>query len=192
MSYEFVLRIGTFLLFIGRIVYWFVTEVQANKEKPKLRTLTISALIKRGITSGFIVLILLQLLGLSLFQFAPQIYLQSFGFLLVVVSIWISINARITLGTNWTHAAEYQIKQNHSLVTSGIYRHIRHPIYTGMWLSYIGAELVVRSYVVLPFFLLVFAGYLQAKAEEKILLRQFGKQYAAYMKKTKRFIPYLF
>ncbi|MBI5452967.1 isoprenylcysteine carboxylmethyltransferase family protein [Candidatus Gottesmanbacteria bacterium] len=105
----------------------------------------------------------------------------------------ISVSARRVLGTNWAHAAEYQIKKDHELVTSGIYKYIRNPIYTGLVIAITGAELVAKSYLFIFFALFGFwVAYIQAKREEKILQEHFGKEYSDYMKKSKTLIPFIF
>lgn len=80
-----------------------------------------------------------------------------------------------------------------TLVTSGVYRYIRHPLYSSLFLlawgiffkspSWLGAFLVITAS------LFVFA---TARADERECTQFFGAAYREYMKKTKRFIPYLF
>lgn len=136
---------------------------------------------------------LAQLLGWNLFQFQQNIAVQSIGFFLASVGVIISMRARKTLGANWTQSSEYQIKKEQELVTSGVYRYIRHPIYLGIFLSFVGAELIAHSYLAIFFaFLLFFTSYRQGKKEESILKIHLGKEYEDYMKETKMFFPYIF
>jgi protein-S-isoprenylcysteine O-methyltransferase Ste14 len=114
------------------------------------------------------------------------------GFIFVCIGVGISIRARIDLGHNWAHAAEYQIKKDHELVTNGIYHAIRHPIYVGLLLALTGAALVAQSYTALIFFVIGGIGaYIQAKKEETILNDHFGSKYKTYMKKSYMFIPHV-
>ncbi len=79
------------------------------------------------------------------------------------------------------------------LVTSGIYRYIRHPLYSSLLLlawgiffklpSLLGGILVVTATVFLVF---------TAKADEAECVQFFGAQYQEYMKRTKMFLPFLF
>jgi len=111
---------------------------------------------------------------------------------LVVIGISATMLARRSLGTNWAHAAEYQIRKNHILVRSGVYNYIRHPLYAGMFLAIVGAEIVAGSYLFIPaFFLEILWGWNQAKKEEKILIGQFGDEYIRYMSETKMFLPFV-
>jgi len=79
------------------------------------------------------------------------------------------------------------------LVTSGIYRYIRHPLYASLLLlgwgiffklpSLVGGALAVIASVCL---------FLTARADEAECVRFFGPQYEAYMKTTRRFVPFVF
>ena len=79
------------------------------------------------------------------------------------------------------------------LVTSGIYKYIRHPLYSSLLLlawgiffklpSLIGSGLVIVTTIFL---------FATAKADESECIQFFGAEYQDYMKQTKRFIPFLF
>jgi protein-S-isoprenylcysteine O-methyltransferase Ste14 len=80
-----------------------------------------------------------------------------------------------------------------NLVAQGAYRYIRHPMYASLILLGLGALLKNISLgTILLAFVNIFALYLTAKADEKEMLNRFGGEYAAYMKKTKIFIPFIF
>jgi protein-S-isoprenylcysteine O-methyltransferase Ste14 len=79
-----------------------------------------------------------------------------------------------------------------SLVTTGIYRYIRHPLYSSLLLLAWGTFFKLPS--LMAGALLLAASvclYLTARADEAECLRYFGESYQEYMKKTKRFIPYV-
>jgi protein-S-isoprenylcysteine O-methyltransferase Ste14 len=180
----------TLLLFIVWKVYWWVTEKQAEQEKPADKQ--INHKLERDVLGVGMIIVVLQLLGFELLPFDFP-YVSLGGFVLVVIGIVISINARRVLGANWAHAADYQIKKDHTLITKGVYGFIRHPIYTGLLFASVGAELVVESYLFLFVLLfMVFWSYSRGKREEKILEAHFGKAYADYKKRTKMLIPFLF
>lgn len=183
-------RIATIVLFALWQLYWWVTARKADREKPKTIRLTGAAVIvKYGLHYVVYAGLLVQLLGVQILPFPSDS--QRIGFFLVLAGMAISMSARKTLGTNWEHAAEYQIKQKQVLITQGIYAYIRNPIYTGLTIALIGAELVARSYLFLFAFLGFFVAYRQAKLEEKILEKHFGKEYTAYKKRTKMLIPFV-
>lgn len=76
------------------------------------------------------------------------------------------------------------------LVTEGIYRWIRHPMYTSFTLSFTASFLTSTSWVVgalgFVYSLLILN---RANAEEKMLLESLGDEYQAYMKHSGRFLP---
>ena len=183
-------RITTIILFGVWQLYWWVTAKKAEREKPKTVRLTTSAVIlKYWVHYLLYAGLLLQLLGVSILPFTYDS--QRIGFFLVLLGMAMSMSARKTLGTNWEHAAEYQIKHKQVLVTNGIYAYIRNPIYTGLTVALIGAELVAKSYLFLFAILGFVVAYRQAKLEEKILEEHFGKEYTDYKKRTKRLIPFV-
>jgi protein-S-isoprenylcysteine O-methyltransferase Ste14 len=80
-----------------------------------------------------------------------------------------------------------------SLVTSGIYHYIRHPLYSSLLFLTWGIFFKGLSW---PGFLLALAATLfliaTARADEAECIRFFGAPYQAYMKRSKRFVPFLF
>lgn len=86
-----------------------------------------------------------------------------------------------------------QIAEDHKVVEKGPYRLVRHPSYTGVLITFVGLGLAVQSSGALLLLLVVFSvsfGY-RMRVEERTLLTELGQNYANYMKRTKRLIPYL-
>jgi protein-S-isoprenylcysteine O-methyltransferase Ste14 len=86
-----------------------------------------------------------------------------------------------------------QIAEDHKVVDKGPYRLVRHPSYTGVLITFIGLGLAVQSWGALLLLLVVFSvsfGY-RMRVEERTLLSELGHDYASYMKRTRRLIPYL-
>lgn len=192
-SLNLTLRFLTLLLFILRGFYWMATAYKADQYKPKIviRFVFWTRMMRIIYDIPFIV-IGIQLLGVKIIPFPHSSAIQIGGFLLVAGGVAISVLARYQLGANWTHAAEYQIKKDHDLITTGIYRYVRHPIYLGLFLSCVGAELVVESYLVFVFLCSLYVAFVQGKKEEALLVKHFGKEYEVYMRKTKMFVPFIF
>jgi protein-S-isoprenylcysteine O-methyltransferase Ste14 len=86
-----------------------------------------------------------------------------------------------------------KFEETTNLVAQGAYRYIRHPMYASLILLGLGAFLKNISLgTILLAFVNIFALYLTAKADEIEMLSRFGGEYAAYMKKTRTFIPFIF
>ena len=86
-----------------------------------------------------------------------------------------------------------QIVEDHKVVEKGPYRLVRHPSYTGVLITFVGLGLAVQSggavLVLLGVFSLSF-GY-RMWVEERTLLSGLGQDYASYMNRTKRLIPFI-
>ena len=186
------LRILALALLIGRFIYWTYEEYRSYKEKPASQSFSIMILLKRFVVILCHLLLCLQLIGLTLLPYQNSLSNKLLGIVFIIMATIISYVARRELGNNWAPAAAYQIKKDQQLVTSGIYSYIRHPIYLGVVLTFLGVELIVGSYLVLLFMIIVpWVAYIQSKKEEKILIEHFGQQYKEYQKKTFLFLPYL-
>lgn len=79
------------------------------------------------------------------------------------------------------------------VIDSGVFKLVRHPIYTGAILFYLGAILITLSVASALFWLLIICFYiLIARYEERILTKEFGEDYLKYKKKTGMLFPKLF
>jgi protein-S-isoprenylcysteine O-methyltransferase Ste14 len=111
------------------------------------------------------------------------------GSLLMALSLWLFHRSHADLGTNWSVTLE--IRESHRLVTDGIYRTVRHPMYLALLLYGLGQAAVIPNWIVGPSYalalLLLFA--LRLGPEEALMRDQFKGEYDAYTARTKRLIP---
>ncbi len=85
------------------------------------------------------------------------------------------------------------IEHTTRLVTTGAYRYIRHPLYTSLLAFGLGAFLKAPSLPGAALLALAAVGLLAtARAEEAEMLARFGSDYAGYMRRSKRFVPFVF
>ena len=85
------------------------------------------------------------------------------------------------------------IQERHSLVTTGLYRRVRHPSYLGALLGSAGWVLAFRSGIgLLVVLLMVPLIVVRINAEEALLLSEFGEEYAAYRRRTWRLLPFVY
>lgn len=99
--------------------------------------------------------------------------------------------AQVTLGANWSD--EPMFVKGQVLVTHGLYRWVRHPIYAGMLLI-LGSLLLVSANACVGALWLVLAvlgSWDRMLGEEALMLKQFGDEYSAYMRRTGRVVPRL-
>lgn len=93
-----------------------------------------------------------------------------------------------TLGTNLTDTVV--TRSQHSLVTTGPYRWVRHPFYVSFALAVSANALVTANWFLALTGLIAFTLIvIRTKTEEEKLIERFGDQYTAYMKNTSRFLP---
>jgi protein-S-isoprenylcysteine O-methyltransferase Ste14 len=110
------------------------------------------------------------------------------GVALTVVGIAFAIWARWHLGENWS--ATVTLKEGHELISSGPYRHIRHPIYTGMLVAFVGTALALGEYrALISVCIVLFAFYIKAKKEELFLTQEFGEKFRDHSRRTGMFLP---
>ena len=113
------------------------------------------------------------------------------GLVLMAVGSVLRVGPMFVLGRRFTWPLASQEK--HALMTTGFYRVIRHPSYLGAFLGGIGWVLVFRSGLGLILMALLLPGFLPVvRAEEKLLMAEFGEQYEAYRKRTWRLVPFLY
>ncbi len=85
------------------------------------------------------------------------------------------------------------IQPEHRLVTSGLYRFIRHPSYLGLFIFMLGWGLAFRSGVGVAIAVMMLIVLIaRIEAEERLLAETFGAEYAAYRSRTWRLVPYLY
>lgn len=113
------------------------------------------------------------------------------GVVLFGLAIWLLWRSHADLGRNWTPTLG--IRDEHRLVTEGIYKYIRHPMYAAHWLWAIAQVLMLHNWIAGYSFLVVAVPQflLRVNHEEQMMLEQFGEEYRAYMERTRWMIPRL-
>lgn len=95
------------------------------------------------------------------------------------------------LGRNWS--VTLAVRQEHSLVTGGVYRFVRHPMYTAFWMWAIAQALTLQNWIAGPAGLVGFGTlYLFRVGREEALMREtFGAAWDDYAARTPRVVPFL-
>lgn len=113
------------------------------------------------------------------------------GLVMFVSGLATAIVAQITL---WQYySSTLIIREDHQLITHGIYRYTRHPIYLGVITAMLGIPVIASSLsgllimtVMIPIFLY------RIKMEERLLTDEFGDAYRVYAETTNKLVPFIY
>jgi len=124
------------------------------------------------------------------FDFLNTNMLMGFaGFLLAALGVGLAIAARVRLGWGWVASAASQ--DSPELITDGPFALVRHPLYGGLLLAMLGSA-IGQSVLWVVALTLYGPGFVRsARGEEDLLTERFSERYRDYMRRTKRFIPFL-
>lgn len=121
---------------------------------------------------------------------SQTIFVKVVAAILLVVGLIIAITARYTLAGNWSNSVA--LKENHELITTGLYGYVRHPIYTGMLMMFLGTALSYGTLGAAVGFLVILVGILlKMREEEALMTEHFAQQYISYKKHTNTLIPFV-
>jgi protein-S-isoprenylcysteine O-methyltransferase Ste14 len=133
---------------------------------------------------------------LAVFQIGTLDYLEEYdiiryiGLSVYLVFSWVQVWSFKTLGDNYSQ--EIMIKNNHELITKGLFKIIRHPQYICQILLNLGATAATFSYIVGFFTLIEIPIYImRASLEDKLLAKYFTEKFSDYKKKSGFMIPFI-
>jgi protein-S-isoprenylcysteine O-methyltransferase Ste14 len=143
---------------------------------------------------GYITGVLLPLLFIAtpLLSFADyplRRWAFASGLALLGSGLWLFRRSHAGLGTNWS--VNLELREDHQLVTSGIYKYIRNPMYAALLLYAVAQTLLLSNWIAGPCFLVQFTlmFILRLRGEERMMSEKFGQAYKEYARRTKRLIP---
>jgi protein-S-isoprenylcysteine O-methyltransferase Ste14 len=118
----------------------------------------------------------------------PSMPLFFGGVAVVAAGLAFSVWARVYLGRNWSGTVT--LKQDHELIVGGPYRYVRHPIYTGLLLAFIGCAIARDEWRgVLAIAIMYAALWRKLKLEERWMIDQFGDAYRRFCAEVPALIP---
>lgn len=176
------LKIAIAVAWIPFWIYWLASAAGAKASRPARRWRPIG-----GLTVVAVLVIVRVLRTGSLAVHSPV--LEVIGAVVFVSGLALAIWARVHLGRNWGMPMTERLEPE--LVTSGPYRLIRHPIYTGLLLGIVGTALATNLIGLIVAAALGAVFYRAATVEERNLTAAFPSAYPAYRATTKMLIPYI-
>ena len=183
------------VFFVGFVVYVWIRHVFIGRTKHEQKAVKqIDGLEKTLLIGVFLATLLLPLLYL----FTPLLTYADYqlpapvpfmGAATMAASLWLFWRSHTDLGQNWSVSLE--LRENHELITSGVYRRIRHPMYSSIWLWALAQGMLLHNWFagwsVVPAFAAMY--FLRTPREERLMCEKFGAQYHAYMRQTGRLFP---
>jgi protein-S-isoprenylcysteine O-methyltransferase Ste14 len=163
-------------------IYWLASAFGVKQGTGSRRRIPLT-----GLTGLSVVLILRVFRGGSLAVHSPV--LEVIGAVVFALGIALAIWARVHLGRNW--GMPMTQKAEPELVTSGPYRFVRHPIYSGLLAGLLGTALATNLIGLIIVLILGAYFYYSASVEEKNLTATFPTAYPAYQTSTKMLIPFV-
>jgi protein-S-isoprenylcysteine O-methyltransferase Ste14 len=166
-------------------IYWLAASVGVKAGQTRWARFA-------GIRVGIILIILLLLRVRALKGHATTTndpWLQGIGLAIFILGLALAIWARVYLGRNWGMPMSQKVDPE--LVTTGPYRSIRHPIYSGIILAMIGTTIAVSLYWLVAIILLGSYFLYSAIVEERNMAQLFPSSYPQYKRSTKMLVPFI-
>lgn len=187
------------LILVAGAVSWFVIRLPHQKRSWKTaisrseRNRREKLLLTCSFTGLGIVPFVYIVSGFPRFANYPfQPALAWLGLIVFAVSLYLFYRVHRELGRNWSDSLE--VREKHTLVTHGLYRYVRHPMYSAFFLWALAQALLLPNWFA---GLAGFAGFgtlffFRVGEEERLMLETFGEEYRAYMKRTARVVPWIY
>jgi protein-S-isoprenylcysteine O-methyltransferase Ste14 len=178
------------VLWIAFLVYW---NLMAMNAKATERLEPLAPRVMRVLMFG--VAIVLMSFRLPVAWLRLRLWPQGaipfwLGVALTFAGLLFSIWARVHLGRNWSRSVT--IKRDHELVVTGPYALVRHPIYTGLFVAFIGTDVAVGEVrALIAFALIAISLWYKLSLEEKWMRAQFGATYETYSSRVAALVPYV-
>ena len=187
---------------IFKVFYWTGIVIEMAIRAPLQKAWKVTAKVEQRISQTekvllgllWVAMIIIPLIysltdWLDFANYSLPVWMGWIGVFLLICALLIFVRAHMDLKSNWSPTLE--IFAEHTLVTHGIYKFIRHPMYASQWVWVIAQILLLQNWLAGPIDLIFFVPFyiLRVRAEEKMMLDKFGNQYCEYLEKTGAVIP---
>src|SRR5262245_45217046 len=192
-----ILQLANAVFFVGLVIQCVIRHHFVQQTKSEKKTVRqFDRLEKILLAAMFPPVLLLPLLYFftPLLSFADYPLAESIrraGAVVMVASLWLFWRSHVDLGQNWSVSLE--LRENHELVSHGVFRWIRHPMYASIWLWGLAQGMMLANWFagwsVIPAFAAMY--FIRMPREERLMCEQFGDGYRDYARRTGRLIPRL-
>ncbi|HEY7053200.1 MAG TPA: isoprenylcysteine carboxylmethyltransferase family protein [Mycobacterium sp.] len=182
------MRATDIVIAVGWIAFWSYWLVASANAKPGRTQWTRFALVR--VALFVVIVVLFRIRALHDLTLTHSALLHGVGLAAFFAGLALAVWARIYIGRNWGMPMSQKIDPE--LVTSGPYRVVRHPIYSGVILAMIGTAIAISwDWLVVAVLLGAYFVY-SAFVEERTMTERFPDTYPRYRKSSKMLIPYIF
>jgi protein-S-isoprenylcysteine O-methyltransferase Ste14 len=191
MTSEIVLRLVVPTLWLAWLLYWGISA--RNVKKTRWREPLASQLLHRVplIVAAILLAVPAWLPRPLTKRFLPEgLLFLALGAALLAVGLGFSVWARRHLGRNWS--AQVVVKEDHALIRSGPYRLVRHPIYAGILLAFLGSVVTIGEWRGLLAFLFALLSFTMRSRAEELRMGQIFPEYQEYRRETAALIPFVY
>ena len=178
-------------MWVAWILYWWVASRGAKPTQRResalsraghIVPLTIAVWLLAAARAPF------AALNEPIFPRTPGLYAA--GVAVTALGLAFSVWARVHIADNWS--ATVTIKKDHRLVRDGPYRYVRHPIYTGILLGFVGSAIARDEWRAVLAVAIAFAAlWRKLRLEERWLTETFGDEYRRYREQVRALIPFV-
>ncbi|MCJ8142706.1 protein-S-isoprenylcysteine O-methyltransferase [Ancylobacter sp. A5.8] len=184
------------IVWASGVIGWYLIRIPFERKVKRERVVDVRDRLRETVllmcsTCGLGIVPLLWATS-RVFNFAnyPYSWVQfALGTAVFIFSLWLFRRTHKDLGKNWSVTLE--IKDSHKLITGGVYRHVRHPMYSAFFLWALAQLILIPNWIAGPAgfigFGILFA--FRVGREEAMMLDTFGKEYQDYMARTARVVP---
>ncbi len=191
MSFHHAIKWSIEAAWVAFCAYWFIMSFGVKRAVKR------QSLSSRGLHIAVAVLAYMLLFtdwlscGPLAWRFLPDWRIWAvIGAVLTWAGVALAIWARTILGRNWS--ATVTVKQDHTLVRSGPYSAVRHPIYSGLLLAGLGTALAVGEVHSLLAVAIGLVGFrVKSRLEERFMIEQFGREYEDYRHHSWALVPFV-
>ena len=183
---QIIISVSVFALFLSVFIDFMLFSQSKNVKKERKSIVETGTMTAFFMIYYFILASKVGTIGIAS-QFTKQL-MMILGTVMILSGCAANIKGRFNLGKNW--ANQIKIYKEHTLVQTGMYSIVRHPLYSSIILMFYGGCLVYRNITAFAAVSLIFVPfmYYRAKQEESLLLQSFPK-YAEYKEKTGMLFP---
>lgn len=180
---------------VGFIVYVTIRGVYKQRTKGNQLVLrrvdAVEKALLIAVISGSLLLPLIYLFTpwLSFADYPLPAFAPWSGAPLMMLALWLFWKSHADLGQNWSQTLE--VREGHQLITHGVYRSIRHPMYASIFLWCLAQGLMLQNWLAGWYAFGAFAlmYFIRTPREEQMMRDIFGQKYVEYIQRTGRLLP---